>query len=196
MCDPQVFFSVMIGAFSLGQGAPNLESVAKARGAAYAIYNTIDMVLPSLNHSIFEWQKWHLTSNESLWIMIRMLHSDFSPSSQWFISVSQPRPIDSSSKEGYKPDSVRGDIEFKNIYFSYPSRKDVKVKHLLKLWAVINCKLYNQQNSFYNSCCRFFRGWAWRCPMGRRSLWWGLAAVGRAPPFSCCRGFRIQMLGR
>lgn len=34
----------MIGAFSLGQGAPNLESVAKARGAAYAIYNTIDMV--------------------------------------------------------------------------------------------------------------------------------------------------------
>ncbi|KAM9489216.1 ATP-dependent translocase ABCB1 isoform 1-T2 [Clarias gariepinus] len=76
-----VFFSVMIGAFSLGQGAPNLESVAKARGAAYAIYNTIDM----------------------------------------------PRPIDSSSKEGYKPDSVKGDIEFKNIHFSYPSRKDVKI---------------------------------------------------------------------
>ncbi|XP_060726456.1 ATP-dependent translocase ABCB1-like [Tachysurus vachellii] len=76
-----VFFSVMIGAFSLGQGAPNLESVAKARGAAYMIYNTIDM----------------------------------------------PRPIDSSSKEGYKPDSVQGDIEFKNIHFSYPSRKDVKI---------------------------------------------------------------------
>uniref|UniRef100_W5LLF2 ATP-binding cassette sub-family B member 5 n=1 Tax=Astyanax mexicanus TaxID=7994 RepID=W5LLF2_ASTMX len=76
-----VFFSVMIGAFSLGQGAPNLESVAKARGAAYSIYNTIDM----------------------------------------------PRPIDSSSKEGHKPDSVRGDIEFKNIHFSYPSRKDVKI---------------------------------------------------------------------
>ncbi|XP_036452536.1 ATP-dependent translocase ABCB1 isoform X2 [Colossoma macropomum] len=76
-----VFFSVMIGAFSLGQGAPNLESVAKARGAAYAIYNTIDM----------------------------------------------PRPIDSSSKEGYKPDTIRGDIEFRNIYFNYPSRKDVKI---------------------------------------------------------------------
>uniref|UniRef100_A0AAR2JL92 ABC-type xenobiotic transporter n=1 Tax=Pygocentrus nattereri TaxID=42514 RepID=A0AAR2JL92_PYGNA len=74
-----VFFSVMIGAFSLGQGAPNLESVAKARGAAYAIYNTIDM----------------------------------------------PRPIDSSSKEGYKPDNIKGNIEFKNIYFSYPSRKNI-----------------------------------------------------------------------
>uniref|UniRef100_A0A8B9KGI2 ATP-binding cassette, sub-family B (MDR/TAP), member 5 n=1 Tax=Astyanax mexicanus TaxID=7994 RepID=A0A8B9KGI2_ASTMX len=40
-----VFFSVMIGALSLGQGAPNLESIAKARGAAYSIYSTIDMVL-------------------------------------------------------------------------------------------------------------------------------------------------------
>ncbi|KAL6470866.1 hypothetical protein MHYP_G00195160 [Metynnis hypsauchen] len=76
-----VFFSVMIGAYSLGQGAPNLDSIAQARGAAFPIYNTIDM----------------------------------------------PHPIDSSSKEGYKPDIVKGDIEFKNIYFSYPSRKDVKI---------------------------------------------------------------------
>uniref|UniRef100_A0A4W4FZA0 ATP-binding cassette sub-family B member 5 n=1 Tax=Electrophorus electricus TaxID=8005 RepID=A0A4W4FZA0_ELEEL len=76
-----VFYAVMIGSLSLGQGAPNLESIAKARGAAYSIYNTIDT----------------------------------------------PRPIDSSSKEGLKPDSVKGDIEFKNIYFKYPSRKDVKI---------------------------------------------------------------------
>ncbi|XP_077065305.1 ATP-dependent translocase ABCB1 [Siphateles boraxobius] len=76
-----VFFSVMIGSFSLGQGAPNLESIAKARGAAYEVYKTIDM----------------------------------------------PRPIDSSSKEGHKPDHVKGDIEFKNINFSYPSRKNVKI---------------------------------------------------------------------
>jgi len=34
----------MIGSFSLGQGAPNLESIAKARGAAYEVYQTIDMV--------------------------------------------------------------------------------------------------------------------------------------------------------
>uniref|UniRef100_A0A6Q2YZ84 ATP-binding cassette sub-family B member 5 n=1 Tax=Esox lucius TaxID=8010 RepID=A0A6Q2YZ84_ESOLU len=76
-----VFFSVMIGAFSLGQGAPNLEAIAKARGAAYEVYKTID----------------------------------------------QPRPIDSSSKEGHKPDHVRGDIEFKDIHFNYPSRKEVKI---------------------------------------------------------------------
>uniref|UniRef100_A0AAR2LLW1 ATP-binding cassette sub-family B member 5 n=1 Tax=Pygocentrus nattereri TaxID=42514 RepID=A0AAR2LLW1_PYGNA len=66
----QVFFSVMIGAFSLGQGAPNLESIAKAR------------------------------------ITVHQVHS---------------------SKEGYKPDNIKGNIEFKNIYFSYPSRKNVKI---------------------------------------------------------------------
>uniref|UniRef100_W5N0E5 ATP-binding cassette sub-family B member 5 n=1 Tax=Lepisosteus oculatus TaxID=7918 RepID=W5N0E5_LEPOC len=82
-----VFFSVMIGAFSLGQAAPNLESIANARGAAYEIYSTID----------------------------------------------SPHPIDSSSKEGYKPGSVQGDIEFKNIHFSYPSRKDVKILQGLDL---------------------------------------------------------------
>lgn len=49
----QVFFSVMIGSFSLGQGAPNLESIAKARGAAYEVYKTIDMVQTFSLCSIF-----------------------------------------------------------------------------------------------------------------------------------------------
>uniref|UniRef100_A0AAR2JKX7 ATP-binding cassette sub-family B member 5 n=1 Tax=Pygocentrus nattereri TaxID=42514 RepID=A0AAR2JKX7_PYGNA len=35
--------------------------------------------------------------------------------------------IDSFSDAGHKPDVVKGDIEFKNIHFSYPSRQDVKV---------------------------------------------------------------------
>nr|XP_023658307.1 multidrug resistance protein 1-like [Paramormyrops kingsleyae] len=42
-------------------------------------------------------------------------------------TIDLPRPIDSSSKEGHKPETVKGDIEFKNIHFSYPSRKDVKI---------------------------------------------------------------------
>ncbi|XP_028674145.1 ATP-dependent translocase ABCB1 isoform X2 [Erpetoichthys calabaricus] len=82
-----VFFSVLIGTFSLGQAAPNLESIANARGAAYEVYKTID----------------------------------------------EPRPIDSSSKEGYKPDQIKGDIEFKNIHFSYPTRPDVKILQGLNL---------------------------------------------------------------
>uniref|UniRef100_A0A8C0AWX8 ABC-type xenobiotic transporter n=1 Tax=Buteo japonicus TaxID=224669 RepID=A0A8C0AWX8_9AVES len=82
-----VFFSVLIGAFSLGQAAPNLESVANARGAAYEVYRIIN----------------------------------------------KKRLIDSSSEEGYKPDKLIGEIEFRNIHFSYPSRPDVKILKGLNL---------------------------------------------------------------
>ncbi|NXS57451.1 MDR1 protein, partial [Brachypteracias leptosomus] len=82
-----VFFSVLIGAFSLGQGAPNLESVSNARGAAHEVYKIIN----------------------------------------------KKRLIDSSSEEGYKPDKLTGEIEFRNIHFSYPSRPDVKILKGLNL---------------------------------------------------------------
>lgn len=39
----------------------------------------------------------------------------------------QQPSINSFSEEGFKPDMVKGDIEFKGIHFSYPSRQDVKV---------------------------------------------------------------------
>ena len=40
----QVFFGVMIGAFSLGHAAPNLQNIATARGAAYVVWGVIDRV--------------------------------------------------------------------------------------------------------------------------------------------------------
>ncbi|XP_063158096.1 ATP-binding cassette sub-family B member 5 [Candoia aspera] len=82
-----VFFSVLIGAFSLGQASPNLESLANARGAAYEVFKIIK----------------------------------------------KPRPIDSSSTEGFKLDKLRGEIEFKNIHFSYPSRPDIQILKGLNL---------------------------------------------------------------
>uniref|UniRef100_A0A3P8Q775 ATP-binding cassette, sub-family B (MDR/TAP), member 4 n=1 Tax=Astatotilapia calliptera TaxID=8154 RepID=A0A3P8Q775_ASTCA len=82
-----VFFSVLIGAFSLGQTSPNIQTFASARGAAYKVYNIIDHV-PS---------------------------------------------IDSYSEAGYKPECIKGDIEFKNVHFSYPSRADIKVLNGLNL---------------------------------------------------------------
>ncbi|XP_029444907.1 multidrug resistance protein 1A-like [Rhinatrema bivittatum] len=82
-----VFFSVLVGAFSLGQAAPNLESIANARGAAYEVYRIIQ----------------------------------------------KPRPIDSGCKDGHKPDKLTGHIEFKNIFFSYPSRPDVAILQGLNL---------------------------------------------------------------
>ncbi|XP_015603415.1 multidrug resistance protein homolog 49 isoform X2 [Cephus cinctus] len=41
--------------------------------------------------------------------------------------------IDSLSKEGLKLKTVNGDIEFKDVHFSYPARKDVKVLQGLNL---------------------------------------------------------------
>uniref|UniRef100_A0A3Q0RYQ1 ATP-binding cassette sub-family B member 5 n=1 Tax=Amphilophus citrinellus TaxID=61819 RepID=A0A3Q0RYQ1_AMPCI len=41
--------------------------------------------------------------------------------------------IDSYSEDGYKPECIKGDIEFKNIHFSYPSRPEIKVLNGLNL---------------------------------------------------------------
>ncbi|KAM3614454.1 uncharacterized protein V6R79_014590 [Siganus canaliculatus] len=41
--------------------------------------------------------------------------------------------IDSYSDAGFKPDNINGNIEFKNIHFTYPSRPDVKILNDLSL---------------------------------------------------------------
>uniref|UniRef100_A0A3Q2XXX6 ATP-binding cassette, sub-family B (MDR/TAP), member 4 n=2 Tax=Hippocampus comes TaxID=109280 RepID=A0A3Q2XXX6_HIPCM len=41
--------------------------------------------------------------------------------------------IDSYSESGFKPDSINGNIEFKNICFNYPSRPDVQVLNNMSL---------------------------------------------------------------
>ncbi|XP_063180837.1 ATP-dependent translocase ABCB1 [Chroicocephalus ridibundus] len=82
-----VFFSVLIGAFSIGQTAPSIEAFASARGAAYTVFNIID---------------------------------------------NEPQ-IDSYSDTGYKPDHIKGNLEFQNVYFNYPSRPDVEILKGLNL---------------------------------------------------------------
>ncbi|XP_009999856.1 PREDICTED: multidrug resistance protein 1-like [Chaetura pelagica] len=82
-----VFFSVLIGAFSIGQTAPSIEAFASARGAAYAVFNIID---------------------------------------------NEPQ-IDSYSETGHKPDHIKGNIEFQNVYFNYPSRPEVEILKGLNL---------------------------------------------------------------
>ncbi|KAM4874400.1 ATP-dependent translocase ABCB1 isoform 1-T1 [Thomomys bottae] len=41
--------------------------------------------------------------------------------------------INSFSMRGHKPDNIKGNLEFRNIHFSYPSRKEVKVLKGLNL---------------------------------------------------------------
>nr|QIZ12948.1 multidrug resistance protein 1-like isoform 1 [Perinereis aibuhitensis] len=76
-----VFFSVLVGAFSLGNAVPNIQFFSTARGAAHAVYSIIKQV-PS---------------------------------------------IDSSSKEGKTLPNMKGNVEFRDVRFNYPSRKDVNI---------------------------------------------------------------------
>uniref|UniRef100_A0A8D1PBJ5 Multidrug resistance protein 1 n=1 Tax=Sus scrofa TaxID=9823 RepID=A0A8D1PBJ5_PIG len=41
--------------------------------------------------------------------------------------------IDSYSKNGHKPDNIKGNLEFRNVHFSYPSRNEVKILKGLNL---------------------------------------------------------------
>ncbi|XP_042175264.1 ATP-dependent translocase ABCB1 isoform X1 [Oncorhynchus tshawytscha] len=82
-----VFFTVLIGAFAMGQTSPNVQAFASARGAAHKVYNIID---------------------------------------------NKPH-INSYSDHGHKPDVIKGNIEFNNIHFTYPSRPSVKVLNGMSL---------------------------------------------------------------
>ncbi|CAK6434576.1 unnamed protein product [Pipistrellus nathusii] len=82
-----VFFSVLIGAFSIGQASPSIEAFANARGAAFEIFKIID---------------------------------------------NKPS-IDSYSRNGHKPDNIQGNLEFTDVHFSYPSRKEVQILKGLNL---------------------------------------------------------------
>ncbi|XP_069683361.1 ATP-dependent translocase ABCB1-like isoform X3 [Periplaneta americana] len=82
-----VVFSVVAGAFSLGNAMPYMSIISTAVGSASTLFDIIDRV-PS---------------------------------------------IDPYSNAGLKPDKVRGNIEFKDVVFSYPARKDLQVLKRLNL---------------------------------------------------------------
>ncbi|XP_038611568.1 phosphatidylcholine translocator ABCB4-like isoform X1 [Tachyglossus aculeatus] len=82
-----VFFSIIYGAFSVGQAAPCMDAFANARGAARTIFEIID---------------------------------------------SNPQ-IDSFSERGDKPGNLKGNLEFRNVHFSYPARPEVQILKGLNL---------------------------------------------------------------
>lgn len=61
--------------------------------------------------------------------------------------VLQQPVIDCMSEDGYKLDRIKGEIEFHNVTFRYPSRPDVKVSvHILP--DVFISYYYYYYNSF------------------------------------------------
>lgn len=67
-------------------------------------------------------------------------------------SYSQEPEIDCLSEEGSKLDTVKGDIEFHNVTFFYPSRPEVKVNFVNQHCFVSIC-----QFSKFNSTTTFFQ---------------------------------------
>lgn len=94
---------------NLGQASPCLEAFAAGRGAATIIFETIDRVRPFL----LAYFKCTRIFNSCLIFKCRR----------------QEPQIDCLSEAGYKLDRVKGDIEFHNVTFNYPSRPEVKVPY-------------------------------------------------------------------
>ncbi|XP_043931521.1 bile salt export pump [Protopterus annectens] len=51
-----------------------------------------------------------------------------------FATIDKTPQIDCMSEEGYKLDKVKGDIEFHNVSFNYPSRPEVKILDSLNMY--------------------------------------------------------------
>ncbi|KAB0375847.1 hypothetical protein FD755_012490 [Muntiacus reevesi] len=50
-----------------------------------------------------------------------------------FAIIDNDPKIDSFSERGHKPDNIKGNLEFKDVHFSYPARPDVKILKGLNL---------------------------------------------------------------
>ncbi|PWA23942.1 hypothetical protein CCH79_00011020, partial [Gambusia affinis] len=118
-----VFFVVIIGVFAMGQTSPNIQTFASARGAAYKVYNIIDHV--SNETDVTRSTLYFPPAGELSGIFFS---SQFGQTTNLYTLFSPQNPtIDSYSETGFKPDFIKGNIEFKDIHFSYPSRPDVKI---------------------------------------------------------------------
>ena len=66
------------------------------------------------------------------------------------LNVSQVPTIDSESLEGRCPEGIKGEITFKDVEFSYPSREEVKVCMDEILLHAIR---YNNSSLYFNCRC-------------------------------------------
>jgi ATP-binding cassette subfamily B (MDR/TAP) protein 1 len=107
------FFSVLMGAFAIGQAGPGIQAFASGRAAAYKIFTV--------------WRRERRERREGEEIC-RELFSLFS-----FQIIDRPSKIDPFDPAGEKPSELSGDIEFREVHFTYPSRTEVPVLRGLSL---------------------------------------------------------------
>lgn len=101
-----VFFAVLIGAFFMGQGGPNFEAFAAARGAAFAVYRIIDRI-PKID--VFA-EKQGIENRGA--------------------DIDEVASVSSTKQIGL---SGHGSVQFQNVRFCYPMRKEVQILDGLSL---------------------------------------------------------------
>eukprot|EP00960_Hanusia_phi_P060533 764532-Hanusia_phi.AAC.2 len=99
----QVFFSVTFMGMAAGMAGAIAPDIAKGKPALIAIFKLIDQV------GEHEKARWLTTSD-----------------------LQKPK-IDANDPSGQKPSSVSGEIELRDVSFTYPARPDVKIFEHLNL---------------------------------------------------------------
>lgn len=76
-----------------------------------------------------------------------------------FEIIDRKPTIDSMSDEGHKPDNFRGEVQFKNVHFTYPSRSDVQVLNGVNLTAEVGktTALCGQSGSGKSTCIQLIQ---------------------------------------
>lgn len=111
---------------NLGQATPCLEAFAAGRGAATIIFETIDRVRKARRRHFFFFFFAGFRSSQAAEFWQETAASCLSSLISQMCHLQEPE-IDCLSEAGYKLDRVKGDIEFHNVTFYYPSRPEVKV---------------------------------------------------------------------
>ena len=127
----QSFISLITGAFSLGQAAPNMENFMTAAGASVTIYETIDRVcghssISTASYTVLSLES-HLNPKFTPCVSAFHLHIFFHSLLLFPYSILQVPTIDSTSNEGEALETFDSTVEFKDVHFSYPTRPDVQV---------------------------------------------------------------------
>ena len=110
-----VLFSVIIGAFSLGQMSPSLAALSAGRGAAFVIYGTIE-------------RKSECDPFAPPTVQLRGDQPVRRDGGQAADAAVKAGNFTSTPSGGVLTDAIfKGEIYFKNVHFSYPTRPDIKV---------------------------------------------------------------------
>ena len=89
-----------------------------------------------------------------------------------FEIIDREPPIDSLSDGGHKPDRIVGEVEFKNVDFTYPSRTEVQVG--LFFVCVFHCNILQPFS------CKILHNVSFKAQSGKTTALCGQSGCGKS----------------